>query len=186
MSLGLPVDVIFLFAGIQSTSVIYNLMEAIAWGKGTAPSKQKVSIASSLGSYLKTAMIITLLLWFLSIFISLPSLAFPQNIVERQCCSYWFLFAHVNDTAPSSGDSVLKSLIKCHGLWAYGLCSLPGSSNWQQGSSSTPWREIFLKSENAVLLSHDKNHWSAYVQLYIAFPYSSHPICNPLLAIMLQ
>lgn len=114
------------------------------------------------------------------------SLVFPQNIVERQCCSYWFLFAHVNDTAPSSGDSVLKSLIKCHGLWAYGLCSLPGSSNWQQGSSSTPWREIFLKSENAVLLSHDKNHWSAYVQPYIAFPYSSHPICNPLLAIMLQ
>lgn len=117
-------------------------------------------------------------------FISFPR--FPTKYGERQCYSYWFLFADLNDTTPSSGDSVLESLIKCHSLQAYGLSSFPGSSNWQQGSSSTPWREIFLKSENAILPSHDKNHWSAYVQLYIAFPYSSHPICNPLLAIMLQ
>lgn len=58
MSLGLPVNVIFPFAGIQSTSVIYNQMEAIAWGKGRAPSMQKLSNASPLGRYLKTAMII--------------------------------------------------------------------------------------------------------------------------------
>lgn len=42
MSLGLPVDVIF-FAGIQSTLVIHNQMEAIAWGKRIAPSMQKLS-----------------------------------------------------------------------------------------------------------------------------------------------
>lgn len=62
MSLAFPVDVIFPFAGIQSTSVIYNLGEAIAWGKESAPSKQKLSIASTLGGYLKTAAIIILLL----------------------------------------------------------------------------------------------------------------------------
>lgn len=181
MSLGLPVDVIFIFAGIQSTSVIYNLIEAIAWGKGTAPSKQKLSIASYLSydDHYSPALIPFY-------FILLPSLAFPQNTAKRQCYSYQILFAHVNNTAPSLGDSVLESLLKYHSLWAYGLCSLPGSSNWQQGSSSTSWRETFLKSENAVLPSHDKNHWSAYVQLYIAFPYSSRPVCNPLLAIMLQ
>lgn len=58
----LPLDAIFLFAGIQSTSVIYNQMEAIAWGKGIAPSMQKLPNASPLGSYLNTAMIIILLL----------------------------------------------------------------------------------------------------------------------------
>lgn len=54
--------VIFPSAGIQSTSVIYNLMEVIAWRKGAAPSKQKLSTASPLGTYLKTLMIIILLL----------------------------------------------------------------------------------------------------------------------------
>lgn len=39
MSLGWPVDVIFVFAGIQSTPVIYNLMEAVAREQGTASSK---------------------------------------------------------------------------------------------------------------------------------------------------
>lgn len=53
----------------------------------------------------------------------LPSLAFLQNTVERHY-TYQFLRAHINDTSPSSGDSVLQSLIKCHGLWAYGLTSL--------------------------------------------------------------
>lgn len=62
MSLGWPVDVIFLFGRTQSTPVIYNLMEAVAGGQGTALSKLQPSVAPCLGRYLKTAMIIILLL----------------------------------------------------------------------------------------------------------------------------
>lgn len=93
----------------------------VTWWKplhgGTVSSKQKLSVASSLGSYQDSYDCYSpaLILFY---FISLPSLTFPQNIAERQCYSYRLLSAHVNATAPSSGDSVLESLLKCHGLRA--------------------------------------------------------------------
>lgn len=137
ISLCLPVDVIFLFAWIRSTLV------SVSWWRLLQGGREEPQKAKDVNCLLSEELSKNSSDHFSPVVIPfsfnpLSSLAFSQNIMEKQHCSYRSFWAHVNDTALSSGDSILQLLIKCHSLWAYGLSSLPGSSNWQQSTGSAP------------------------------------------------